>query len=113
MARTDAPRTPASVGVGPASPYWTESQSPKEFLVKLASIGFAIAAVLAATSAPAQRYEPGTGPVAEACQQDIETSCRGKEHGRGEIRACLEGSKAKVSAACAAALDSTGTGSRR
>jgi hypothetical protein len=70
----------------------------------------AAAAIVFATPAGAQRYEPGTGPVAEACQSDIEKMCADKEHGRGAIRSCLESNKAKLSTACAAALDSTGPG---
>lgn len=71
-----------------------------------ASAAFALPAL-------AQRPEPGAGPVAAACQQDIEKLCSGKEHGAGAIRACLETNKAKVSAACATALDTTGPGRRR
>ena len=67
----------------------------------------------ASTSAFAQRPEPGTGPVAAACQQDAEKFCAGKEHGAGAVRDCLESNKAKVSAACAAALNSTGGGRRQ
>ena len=65
------------------------------------------------TPAFAQRPEPGTGPVAAACQQDIEKLCSGKEHGAGAVRDCLESNRAKVSAACAAALNSTGGGRRQ
>jgi hypothetical protein len=86
----------------------------KEALMTSIKLGLAIAAALAcAAPAMAQRHEPGTGPVAEACQKDIETLCLGKEHGQGAVRACLEDNKAKVSAACASALDSTGPGRRR
>lgn len=82
--------------------------------MKTFAIGLAVAvATMFATSAGAQRYEPGTGPVAEACQQDIEKLCADKEHGQGAIRSCLENNKAKVSTACAAALDSTGPGRKR
>ncbi|MGE0022202.1 MAG: cysteine rich repeat-containing protein [Hyphomicrobium sp.] len=58
-----------------------------------------------ATGAYAQQ-----GPVATACKDDIPKFCAGKEHGQGEIRACLEANKDKVSAACITALDSTGPG---
>lgn len=51
------------------------------------------------------------GPVATACKDDIPKLCVGKEHGQGEVRACLEANKDKVSAPCKAALDSTGPGS--
>ncbi len=66
-----------------------------------------------ASSAFAQRPAPGSGPVAAACQDDIQKLCRGLEHGRGAVRACLETNKAKVSPACASALESTGGGPRR
>jgi hypothetical protein len=48
------------------------------------------------------------GPVATACKEDIPKFCSGKEHGQGEVRACLEANKDKVSAACRAALETTG-----
>ncbi len=70
--------------------------------------GFVIAA-----PALAQNPEPGKGPVAAACQQDIEKFCAGKEHGQGAVRACLESNKASVSAGCANALDTTGPGRRQ
>jgi len=74
----------------------------------------ALAAGLAlAAPAYAQRPEPGTGPVAAACQQDIEKLCANTTHERGAARDCLEKNKAKVSAACAKALDTTGGGRRR
>jgi hypothetical protein len=60
--------------------------------------------LLIATGALAQ------GPVATACKDDIPKLCAGKEHGQGEVRACIEANKDKVSAACKAALDSTGPG---
>lgn len=52
----------------------------------------------------------GRGPVAASCGDDIAKLCAGKEHGGGAVRACLESNKAKVSATCKAALDSTGPG---
>lgn len=70
-----------------------------------------VAATLAlAAPAPAQ---PGAGPVAAACQQDIEKLCAKAEHGQGAVRACLETNKARVSAACTQALETTGPGRRR
>lgn len=71
--------------------------------------------VVGATAAAAQQRGggPGTGPVAQFCQTDIEKLCQGKVHGGGEVRDCLEANKAKVSAECAKALDSTGFGRRR
>ena len=71
------------------------------------------AGVAFASSASAQRPEPGSGPVAAACQDDILKLCPGVEHGRGAVRACLETNKAKVSQACVSALESTGGGPRR
>ncbi len=56
---------------------------------------------------------PGTGPVVAACQNETEQLCEGKEHGSGAIRACLEANRAKLSAECKNALDSTGPGRRR
>jgi hypothetical protein len=47
------------------------------------------------------------GPVATDCADDIPKFCAGKEHGQGEIRACLEANKDKVSAACKTALENT------
>jgi hypothetical protein len=67
--------------------------------------GSAILAVTLATGALAQQ-----GPVATACKDEISKFCAGKEHGQGEVRACLESNKDKVSAACKDALDSTGPG---
>lgn len=88
----------------------------------LATVGLATLGVLgvvfAGTAAFAQRGEPGTGPVVQACQQDIATFCEGREHvsadgQRGGVRACLTQNRAKVSKACATALDSTGPGRGR
>lgn len=67
--------------------------------------GATIAGAALATYAFAQQ-----GPVATACKDDIPKLCAGKEHGQGDVRACLEANKDKVSAACKAALDSTGPG---
>lgn len=69
--------------------------------------------VVSATIAVAQRREPGTGPVAQACQTDIEKLCPGTTHGVGQARDCLEAKKAQVTPDCAKALDSTGFGRRR
>lgn len=69
--------------------------------------------VMSATTVSAQRREPGTGPVAQFCQTDIEKLCPGTAHGAGQARDCLEANKAKVSPDCAKALDSTGFGRRR
>lgn len=50
------------------------------------------------------------GPVAMACKEDIAKYCADKEHGKGEVRACLEAAKDKVTDQCKAALDTTGPG---
>ena len=74
-------------------------------------LGIAMITASFAVVAPALA-QMGNGPVATACQQDIEKFCAGKEHGQGAVRACLESNKANVSTACASALDSTGPGRR-
>jgi len=76
-------------------------------------LGLAMIAASFAIAAPALAQSPsGAGPVATACQPEIEKLCAGKEHGQGAVRACLETNKEKVSASCATALDSTGAGRR-
>lgn len=76
-------------------------------------LGIAMITASFAVVAPALAQNPsGNGPVAAACQQDIEKLCAGKEHGQGAVRACLETNKGNVSAACADALNSTGPGRR-
>jgi hypothetical protein len=52
-----------------------------------------------------------TGPVATACKEDIAKYCADKEHGQGDVRACLVANKDKVSDVCKQALDNTGPGS--
>jgi hypothetical protein len=69
---------------------------------RLAAIAFA--GVAFATAALAQG-----GPVATDCASDIAKLCSGKPHD-GSVRICLEINYGKVSAACKAALDSTGGG---
>ena len=70
---------------------------------------FAAASVLA-IAASAALAQQGQGPVASACNDDIAKLCAGKSHENREARTCLEANKAKVSAACKAALESTGPG---
>lgn len=60
--------------------------------------------LLFATGALAQ------GPVATACKDNMPKVCTGEEYVQGEMRACLEANKDKVSAACKAALESTAPG---
>lgn len=71
------------------------------------TLATALALALAGGTAFAQQ---GTGPVAAACNDDIAKLCAGKSHGNREARTCLEANKAKVSAACKAALETTGGG---
>jgi hypothetical protein len=66
-----------------------------------------ITAIIA--SAPAVAKAASKGPVATACKSEIEQLCAGKSH-NGEIRACLESNKDKVSPECKNALESTGGG---
>ncbi len=69
------------------------------------SIAAVACTVTLATAAMSQQ-----GPVATACKDDLKKFCAGKEHGQGEVRACLESNRDKVSAACKTALDNTGPG---
>ncbi|WP_072392671.1 cysteine rich repeat-containing protein [Hyphomicrobium sp. CS1GBMeth3] len=69
------------------------------------SIAAAACAAALVTTAIAQE-----GLVATACKDDISKFCAGKEHGRGDVRGCLESNKDKLSAACKTALDNTGPG---
>jgi hypothetical protein len=72
--------------------------------IKTAAAALVLCAALA-TGVQAQK-----GPVATACKDEIPKLCAGKEHGHGEVRACLEANKDKVSAACKTALETTGGG---
>lgn len=74
--------------------------------LKSIAIALPMLAALAATASA----QTGQGPVATACVDDIAQFCAGKEHGQGEVRACLEANKDKVSAACKTALETTGGG---
>lgn len=75
--------------------------------MRLAHI-FAVGLVVVMGSAASAFAQPG--PVAIACKDDIPKHCAGKEHGQGEVRACLEANKDKVSNACREALETTGGG---
>ena len=76
-------------------------------------IALAAGCLMLAPAALAQQG-PGMGPVAAACGDDIAKLCPGKEHGRGgEVRDCMEANKAKVSAACKKALETTGWGRKQ
>jgi hypothetical protein len=72
---------------------------------KIAVLMIAATALLAITGASAQ-----TGPVAEACNDDMAKYCADKSHGSGEMRACLEENIDKVTEACKTALETTGGG---
>jgi hypothetical protein len=50
------------------------------------------------------------GPVAAAFTEDIQKFCADKRHVQGQVRACLEANKDKVSDDCKTALDTTGPG---
>lgn len=50
------------------------------------------------------------GPVATACKEEIAKYCEGKEHGKGEVRDCLEAQKENLSEGCKTALETTGGG---
>jgi hypothetical protein len=78
---------------------------------ELPTMKFLEAAVIAAfaVAASAGAAAAQTGPVAEACKEDIAKFCADKKHD-GEVRACLEAVKDKVSPACKAALETTGGG---
>ena len=81
----------------------------EQIMKTLQTIILASAASLA-IALPAMAQGTGTGPVGRQCAEDIKKYCAGMQHGSGEIRACLEGKKAEVSAACKEALDTTGPG---
>ena len=51
-----------------------------------------------------------TGPVAEACNEDMAKYCADKSHDNGEMRACLDENIDKVTEACKTALETTGGG---
>jgi hypothetical protein len=71
----------------------------------IAVTGAVLAAILFSSTGRTQQ-----GPVAVACKDDIAKYCADKEHGRGEVRACLQANKDKLSADCRTTLDSTGPG---
>jgi len=78
---------------------------------------FAMIVAFASSDALAQqgqgRGQPGMGPVAQNCADDIVKLCEGKEHGQGAIRDCLEAKQKDVTPACLNALKSTGHGRNR
>lgn len=50
------------------------------------------------------------GVVATSCKAEIEKYCADKEHGSGDVRACLNSKKEQLSDACKQALETTGPG---
>lgn len=50
------------------------------------------------------------GVVAISCKAEIEKHCADKEHGSGDVRACLNSKKEQLSEACKQALETTGPG---
>lgn len=59
-----------------------------------------------ASAAGAQ--QPGLGPAAEKCAQDMKTHCSNAQQGGGSSRGCLERNHQKLSAQCKQALDPYG-----
>ena len=59
----------------------------------------AILPVVHAADAPA-----ATGPLVDACKQDVQTLCPGVQPGEGRIAACLKGKRSKLSDGCKAAI---------
>lgn len=80
--------------------------------LKLAGVLLLSGAVIGSALAQAPGKGPGQGPVITQCKDDIAKFCASKAHD-GEVRACLEGKKAEVTAACKSALDTTGGGKGR
>jgi hypothetical protein len=65
----------------------------------------ALAFTLAGTAAfAAEPPVAGTGPVAEACMNDVKTLCPGVQPGEGRIAACLKDKRKDLSKACKTAL---------
>ena len=79
----------------------------KETNMRALTLAAALALTLAGGGAFAQQ---GAGPVATACKDDLAKLCAGKSHENREARSCLEANKAKVTAACKTALETTGGG---
>lgn len=70
----------------------------------------AILIIAASTSIAIVGASAQTGPVAEACNEDMAKYCADKSHGSGEMRACLDENIDKVTEACKTALETTGGG---
>lgn len=80
-------------------------------MIKQAALIIAAMAIVAPVGA-ANAQGWGGGPVASACEREIGRYCADREHGRGEVRACLQAHRAKLSSTCKSALNRTGRGWR-
>lgn len=85
----------------------------KKILLISVALAVTAASALAQQSQGQGRGQPGMGPVAQNCQNDIVKLCEGKEHAQGAIRDCLEAKQKDLSPACLAAIKSTGPGRNR
>ncbi|MCK7473835.1 MAG: hypothetical protein MZV49_10615 [Rhodopseudomonas palustris] len=72
------------------------------------SLTAAAMAVLSTSAAAPALAQDGRGPVGTIRAKDIDSYRRGLAHGSGEVRACLERNRDKVSPDCKTALDTTG-----
>ena len=79
-------------------------------MTKLLSLTATAIAVLTIGAAAPALAQDGRGPVGTICAKDIDSLCPGLAHGSGEVRACLERNRDKVSPDCKTALDTTGGG---
>jgi hypothetical protein len=75
---------------------------------RIALFAAAAALVISADAALAQGY--GRGPVGSACGPEIDRYCSHLQHGRGEVRACLQSNWRRLSHTCRSALRNTGGG---
>jgi hypothetical protein len=99
-----------SLGCGPGLYDAKSSGTTKGDLIMISLRVIAATLLVLAALAGSASAQPGQGPVATACVDDIAQFCAGKEHGQGEVRACLDANKDKVTAACKTALETTGGG---
>jgi hypothetical protein len=71
-----------------------------------------VAAAAAVTMVTAGAAWAQRGPVAYSCDREIGRYCANVPHGGGEVRACLQRHRGKLSRQCRNALDGTGGGRR-
>jgi hypothetical protein len=76
---------------------------------KLASIGAALCFALAASPAGAQRADDMKGGGQHPCAGDAQSICSEFIPDRGKVASCLFKNKARLSAACSAALGGGGS----